>query len=40
MTKEQAIQIIEQAINVGNLKGAYTLQDVDIILKAIEVLKS
>jgi hypothetical protein len=35
MTKEQAIETITQAVNSATLKGAYTLNDVSIILQAI-----
>lgn len=36
MSKEQAIEILENAINAGNLKGVYTLADTAIILQAIQ----
>jgi hypothetical protein len=32
------LQIIEQAINLAVTKGAYNLQEVDIILKALKEL--
>ena len=35
MTKEQAIQIIEQALNAANMKGVYSLSDTSAILKAL-----
>ena len=38
MTKDEAIKIIEQAINAGVLKGVYNLSDVDTILGAIRKL--
>jgi ferric-dicitrate binding protein FerR (iron transport regulator) len=40
MTKEQAIQIIEQALNAATLKGVYNLNDVATILNALSFLKS
>lgn len=39
MPKEQAIQIIEQALNAATQKGVYNLQDVTIILNALRILK-
>ena len=36
MTKEQAIKVIEQALNQATLKGTYTLTDISVILKALE----
>jgi ferric-dicitrate binding protein FerR (iron transport regulator) len=39
MEKQKAIEIIEQALNAANLKGVYTLKDVELILKAFEELK-
>lgn len=35
MTKEQALQIIEQALNAANLKGVYSLSDTSAILRAL-----
>jgi ferric-dicitrate binding protein FerR (iron transport regulator) len=35
MTKEQALQIIEQALNAANMKGVYSLSDVSMILQAL-----
>jgi ferric-dicitrate binding protein FerR (iron transport regulator) len=35
MTKEQAIEILENAINAGSLKGVYSLADTSIILQAL-----
>jgi hypothetical protein len=35
MNKEQAIETITQALNSANLKGAYTLNDVSFILRAL-----
>jgi hypothetical protein len=39
MTKEQAIHILEQAINAGNLKGVYSLADITAIIQALVVIK-
>ena len=39
MNKEEAIIILEQALNVANLKGVYTLADVQTILAALEEVK-
>lgn len=35
MTKEQAIEILENAVNAASLKGVYTLADTSIILRAL-----
>ena len=35
MSKEQAIEILENAINAGSLKGVYSLADTSIILQAL-----
>lgn len=40
MTKEQAIQILEQALNAATLKGVYNLNDVATILSALALLKN
>lgn len=40
MTKEQAIQIIEQALNAAVQKGVYNLQDVATILNALQSIKN
>lgn len=40
MTKEQALQIIEQALNAATLKGVYSLKDVETILQALNELKT
>ena len=40
MTKEQAIQVIEQALNLATQKGAFTLVDAQAIINAITVLKT
>jgi hypothetical protein len=39
MTKEEAITILEQAINAGNLKGIYNLADIIAIIKALAAIK-
>jgi ferric-dicitrate binding protein FerR (iron transport regulator) len=38
MTKEKALQIIEQALNAANMKGVYSLSDTSAILKALSKL--
>jgi len=35
MTKEKALQIIEQALNAANMKGVYSLSDTSAILQAL-----
>lgn len=39
MSKEEAYNILEQAVNAGLLKGVYTLPDMNAIIKALEILK-
>lgn len=39
MTKEQAVQILEQALNAATLKGVYSMADVHAILNALSLLK-
>ena len=39
MSKEEAINILEQALNAALLKGVYNLQDVQMILNALSLLK-
>jgi hypothetical protein len=39
MDKEQAIQTIEQAIDVAVQKGIYSLKDMVFILDALKMLK-
>ncbi len=39
MSKEEAINILEQAINAGTLKGIYSLADLVIIIDALKLLK-
>jgi ferric-dicitrate binding protein FerR (iron transport regulator) len=36
---EDAIKIIEQAINAAALKGVYSLEDMKMILAALEAIK-
>jgi len=36
MTKEESLQIIEQALNAATLKGVYNLNDVSTILQALK----
>lgn len=38
MHKEEAIKIINQALDVATLKGVYSLADVAVIIKALEKL--
>ena len=37
MTKEQAKEILEQAINAALVKGIYSLQDIKVILDAMSI---
>lgn len=39
MYKEEAIQILEQALNAATLKGVFTLADASVIVKALEKVK-
>jgi hypothetical protein len=39
MTNEQALQIIEQALNLAVQKGAFNMQEVEAILNAVRQLK-
>jgi ferric-dicitrate binding protein FerR (iron transport regulator) len=39
MDKQEAIKIIEQALNAANLKGVYSLEDVKLILTALDTIK-
>jgi ferric-dicitrate binding protein FerR (iron transport regulator) len=39
MSKEEAIKILEQALNAANLKGVFSLPDVQMILNALNALK-
>lgn len=40
MDKEQAINIVKQALNAATLKGVYSLEDAGTILQAIAVLET
>jgi len=40
MEKEQGIQIIEQALNLANSKGAFKLEESATILAALNVVKN
>lgn len=40
MTKAQALQILEQALNNATLKGTFGLKDVAMVLQALEVVKT
>jgi hypothetical protein len=39
MTQEEAINILEQAINAGTIKGIYSLADMIAIINALNVVK-
>ena len=39
MTKQEAINILEQAVNAGNLKGIYSLADITVIIEALNCIK-
>lgn len=38
MTKEQALNILLQAVEIAQQKGAYTLQDAKKVIMAVEIL--
>lgn len=40
MDKEQALQVIEQALNVATQKGAFNLNDASQVINALVILKS
>jgi hypothetical protein len=40
MNEQQAVQILEQALNVASLKGSFGLSDSANILQALSVLKN
>ena len=40
MTKEQALQIVLQAVEVAQQKGSFTLKDAKVIATAVEVLST
>jgi hypothetical protein len=35
MTKEEAIKVLEQALNASNLKGVFTLSDASAVIQAL-----
>jgi ferric-dicitrate binding protein FerR (iron transport regulator) len=39
MSKEEAIKVLEQALNAANLKGIFSLADVEVILNALNIVK-
>ncbi len=39
MNSEQALDVLEQALNIANKKGAFELKDSAVILTALNVLK-
>lgn len=39
MTKEQAYQVLVDAVNLATTKGAFNLQDVSAILAALQAVK-
>jgi hypothetical protein len=39
MTQEEAINVLEQAINAGTIKGIYSLADMIAIINALNVVK-
>lgn len=40
MDKEQALQVIEQALNLATQKGVFNLNDVSQVISALVILKS
>lgn len=40
MTQEQALNILVQGVNIGQSKGAYSLQEASILSQAISVFQS
>jgi hypothetical protein len=40
MSQEEAINILEQAINAGNTKGIYSLADIRLIINALDKIKN
>lgn len=38
-TKQEAINILEQAVNAANLKGVYSLADIAAIIDALKYIK-
>jgi hypothetical protein len=39
MEKNQAIEVLEQALNAATLKGVYSLKDIETILIALVTIK-
>lgn len=39
MSKEEAIKIIEEAMNAATLKGIYNLLDMKLIIEALTIIK-
>lgn len=39
MTKEQAVQVLEQALNAATLKGVYNMTDITVIIEALNFIK-
>jgi hypothetical protein len=35
MNKEDAIQVLEQALNAATMKGVYSLSDVELIIQSM-----
>lgn len=40
MDKEQAINILEQALDIATKKGVYGIKDIEYILNALKAIKS
>jgi hypothetical protein len=40
MTPAEALNVIEQAVNLANLKGVYSLPDVDKVLLALNTFRN
>lgn len=40
MEKQQALALIEQALNIATQKGAFTITDIEAILNAMKALKA
>lgn len=40
MDKEQALQVIEEALNLATQKGAFNLNDASQVINALTILKS
>lgn len=39
MTLEQALETLEKALNVANVKGAFSLQDATIVAQALHMIQ-